>query len=143
VALEPVPAYAPFRCGDLGFAYNEAAFRHFLGLERQRAHRSGRSLLLILVQTRGSADSRRTFDTRGASQVFHALGSGVREVDVVGWFRDDRVAGAIVPLNADATADASSRVASRIERMLKVEMGQEQLARIRVRVVRLGGKVSH
>lgn len=143
MALEHVPAYSAFRCGDLGFAYNEAAFRHFLGLERQRALRSKRSLLLIVVETRIAGGARAAFDARTASQVFRALGACVREVDVVGWFREGRAAGAVVPLNADAGADVSSRMSARIERMLKAEIGQEQLARVRVRIVRLDGKVRH
>ena len=143
MALSSIPAYSEFRCGDLGFAYNEAAFRHFLALERRRAHRANRSLLLILVKTRVRAGKRHPFVVRNAAQVFQALGSCVREVDVVGWFREGIVAAALVTLNGGANADLAARLAARIDRMLKAEMGQAQVAQLRVRIVRLGGKVRH
>jgi hypothetical protein len=136
VLPDSIPAYSPFRCGELGFAYNEAAFRHFLGLERRRAARSGRSLLLILVKARIDRGGRPSLDERAASQVFKALGSCIREVDLVGWHREGTVAGAVVAMSGAATSDLRARLEARVARMLVAGMGS-QVARLRVRVVRL------
>jgi hypothetical protein len=141
--LDSVPAYSSFRCGDLGFAYNEAAFRHFLRIERRRAERSNRQLLLILVKARIQGGARPPLAEREASQVFKALGSSVREVDFVGWHREGKVAGAVVALNSAAAEDVVRRLTSRVERVLKAEMAPVQTARVRIRVVRLGGGIRH
>jgi hypothetical protein len=136
VASEALPAYSPFRCGDLGFAYNEAAFRHFLGIERRRAARSSRAVLVILVRARIYRGGRPSLDARAASHVFKALGACIREVDFVGWHREGKVAGAVVAMNGSAGVDVVARLASRVVRMLDTEMGA-QGARLRVQVVRL------
>jgi hypothetical protein len=143
MALDFVPAYSQFRCGHLGLAYNEAAFRHFLDLDCRRAERSMRSLLLILVRTRMRGGVRPALEGRTAERVFHALGSCVREVDFAGWYREGTVAGAVVALHAGATADVAERLAGRVDQMLEVELGQERVAHLRVRLVRLGGKAGH
>jgi hypothetical protein len=143
MAVDSVPAYSRFRCGHLGLAYNEAAFRHFLELDCRRAKRSMRSLLLILVRARMRGGVRPALDGRNAEKVFHALGSCVREVDFAGWYRESAVAGAVVALNPGTTADVVQRLAGRVGRMLEAELGQERVARFRVRLVRLGGKAGH
>lgn len=143
MTLDAVPGYSAYRCGQLGFAYNEAAFRHFLNLERLRAQQTLRSLLLVLVKARVHQGARPRLDGPSAQMVFHALGSSVREVDFVGWHREGTVAGAVVALTAGAAADVPSRLASRVTRVLREEMAHEQVERLRFRVVRLGGKVKH
>ena len=40
--------------------YEEAAFRHFLSLERRRAERRGRTLLLLLVDLNATYDAAMT-----------------------------------------------------------------------------------
>jgi hypothetical protein len=143
VATEATPAYSAFRCGEQGFAYNEAAFKHFLGLERRRAHRSRRLLLLVLVKSRIRGRSRADLDPGSAALAFKAVGACVREVDFIGWYREGKVIGAVAPLSAGAAPDVARRLQARVDRMLKVEMGPEQVAGLRVRVVRLGGKVRY
>jgi hypothetical protein len=143
MALDSVPSYSPFRCGHLGFAYNEAAFRHFLELDCRRAERSMRSLLLILVTARMHGGVRPALDGRNAERVFQALGSCVREVDFAGWYREGTVAGAVVALNLGATADVAQRLSGRVHRMLEAELGQDKVARLRVGLVRLGRKAGH
>ena len=105
MALDLSPAYSAFECGTLGLAYNEIAFRHFLDIERRRAQRARRTLLLLLVHFRTIRMSRAPLGPRISSQVFKALGGCVREVDFVGWHREGKVAGAVVALGGGASAD--------------------------------------
>ena len=103
-----------------------------------------RSLLLILVQARIRGGGRRpTLESRSAAAVFNALGGCVREVDLVGWYREGVVAGAAIPLTAAALSDVPQRLAARLDGNLYAEMGPEYVARVRVRVVTLSGRVRH
>jgi hypothetical protein len=75
--------------------YQEADFRYFLGIERQRAERRGRSLLLVLVNVRAiGAPTSRTEAVAGI--VSDVLGACVRESDFTGWYRQAEAAGAVL-----------------------------------------------
>ena len=88
------------RDGDLALeqhsvpTYNERALRHFLEIERRRAERSGRSVLLMLVSLRAAPGTSARMDVSLAGRVFSGLSLCVREVDFIGWFRTQRVAAA-------------------------------------------------
>lgn len=142
MALDTIPAYSAFHCGDLGLAYNEAAFRHFLGLEQRRASRSMRSLLLILV-TRKHRARKEQMPSPLATQVFKVLGASLREVDFVGWYRENAVAAAVVTLGGEATPDVKRRIQARVMDGLAAGFVPSPNAQLRVRVVRLVGKVKH
>src|SRR5262245_51673016 len=65
--------------GRAGDVYDEDAFQHFLAVERTRAQRSQRPLLLLLVSLRGS----RTIDEGPrfvSPALFTGLGLCVREI---------------------------------------------------------------
>jgi hypothetical protein len=143
MALDSFPAYSPFECGNLGLAYNEIAFRHFLDIERRRAERARRRLLLVLIHLKMSRTVRAPLGTRTSAQIFKVLGGCVREVDFVGWHRQGKVAGAAVGLGSSAPPDVSRVLTERVGNALRTELTNDQMAQLRVRVVRLGGKVSH
>jgi hypothetical protein len=142
MALDLVPAYSAFECGSLGLAYNEVAFRHFLTLERRRAERARRALLLLLVSHKMNHASRAPLGPRMSGQIFKILGACVREVDFVGWHREGKVAGAVIGLGAGAPAGVQRLLAERVSKALAVELPRDQ-QQLRVRVVRLGGRASH
>jgi hypothetical protein len=142
MALDVSPAYSAFECGTLGPAYNEVAFRHFLAIERQRAKRGRRELLLVLVNLTIDRRSRAPLGSRMSGQIFNVLGACVREVDFVGWHREGKVAGAVIALRLGAPADVQRLLAERVGNALRVQLPAEQ-TQLRVRVVRLGGRVSH
>ena len=75
--------------------YQEADFRYFLGIERQRAERRGRSLLLVLVNVRAIGAPRSRIEAVAAI-VFAVLGACVRESDFIGWYRQTEAAGAVL-----------------------------------------------
>jgi hypothetical protein len=142
MALDSVPAYSAFDCGTLGLAYNETAFRHFLALERRRADRARRRLLLVLVSVRAST-SRSPLGLRVSSQIFKVLGACVREVDFVGWHHEGKVVGAVIGLGGDSERDVRRLLAERIGNALSAQLPKDQMSRLRIRVVPLGSRVSH
>jgi len=98
-------------------AYNEEAFRHFLTIERKRAQRTCRSMLLLLVEFKAHRERDGCMDGWIANKLFTALTACVREVDFIGWYRTDRVAGAVLTQGAEAPAsDAAQQIGERVAR---------------------------
>jgi hypothetical protein len=132
---ESHPSYSEFASGAAGLAYNQTAFRHFLAIERRRAERSGRPLLLVLVTLRGSRVSSQLTNATAAG-IFRGLGETVREVDFSGWFREGLVAGAVLTQGSTTSEPARDQVARRVMQSLRSHLPAAQLRHIRVRVVR-------
>src|SRR5205823_7859534 len=89
--------------GRLGHAYNEAGFRYFLEIERKRAARLGRPCVLLLVGLKGQPAPSARIDPMLATKLFSSLWLCLRETDVIGWYREDRVAGALLTQLADSS----------------------------------------
>lgn len=139
LALDSIPGHTPFKSGAAGRACNEAAFRHFLRIEQQRAARSGHCLLLVLVGVRARSGRHALLGAEAATAVFSALGESVREVDFVGWFREGRVAAAALVQRATPSVEVKQQVTGRI----MTSLGKERFQRIgepRVRVVTIWGR---
>jgi len=135
--LESLPAYSEFASGPGGQAYNETTFRHFLAIERRRAACSMRSALLILVTIRRTPNPA-ILPNGTAAAIFRGLGDSIREVDFVGWFRQGRVAGAVLAQSTStATDQASQLLADRVMRTLKQLLPADQSKLLSVRVIRL------
>jgi hypothetical protein len=136
--LEPPPAYSGFLDGAGGQAYNQAAFRHFLAIERRRAERSMRSVLLVLVSVRNSTRVGANLPVRTAAAIFRGLGESVREVDFVGWFREGRVAGAVLAEGKSTASDQTRQLmAERVTRTLVEHLPAHEAKNVRVRVLQL------
>jgi hypothetical protein len=122
--------------------YQEADFRHFLGIERQRAERRGRSLLLVLVNV-GAIGRRRDRD-RIETSVFDALAICVRESDFIGWYRQAEAAGAVL-VQGDAlpTSEMCREIGRRVSALLEAALPAG--APIDVKVLQLDArkKVQH
>ena len=131
--LDSIPGYTVFYGGAAGRAHNEAGFRHFLRIELQRAGRSEHCLLLVLVGARDRSGRVVKLPTVAASKIFAALGSSVREIDFVGWFKDGRVAAAVLVQRATPAADVRQQIARRIMKTLNSErVAVDGIARVRV-----------
>lgn len=119
-------------------AYNEAAFRYFLGLERKRADLSNRAFLLLLVDLKPLAGANADVDALTATSLFGGLASCLRETDFVGWYRQGRVAGAVLTQHAETPGtDVSESVARRVSRLLSDQLPAALAKRIQVRVYEL------
>jgi hypothetical protein len=138
--IDRTAGYSEFQSGPLGPAYNEAAFRHFLAMDQARAQRSQRFLYLVLLALRESPGRRARLTDSTSAALFRGLGSSVREVDYVGWYHEGRVAAAVLAQGVEATGNVATTVAARLVASMKKTLPAAQLADLRVRIVRLGGR---
>jgi hypothetical protein len=124
--------------GRLGQAYNEETFRYFLTIERKRAARAQRPLLLLLLHLRPAADEGLEIDEPLAARVFSGLWVCLRESDIVGWFSDGRVVGAVLtPAEDRLEPGAATHVRQRVLRALADGLSSDVARRFRVRVYQL------
>lgn len=125
-------------------AYNEEAFRHFLTIERKRAERSGRSMLLLLVELKAERDGDSLMDASVATRLFSALTACVREIDFIGWYRSGRVAGAVLTQGPEAPAsDVSQQIGERVAHALSERLPSHVRHRIQVRILQLHSRVKN
>jgi hypothetical protein len=121
-------------------AYNEEAFRHFLAVERKRSGRAGRSFLLLLVSMRTGPGDVVPIATPTAGRLFAALSECVREVDFIGWYRAERIAGAVLIQGDRPEPDAARRINERVTAVLRNRLPAHVAERLDVRVLhRVGG----
>jgi hypothetical protein len=122
----------------LGTAYNEEAFRHFLAVDRKRAGATRISFLLVLVRAKKQPGMIDGIPAAIAARIFAAMSLCLRDVDFTGWFRQDRVAGAVL---AHAMQPPSALVAHLIGHRIMKTLGERVPSRIagclHVRVVQL------
>jgi hypothetical protein len=124
--------------GRTGQAYNEEAFRYFLAVERKRSERSRRSFLLLLVSIKKRSGVSGPIRPAVGTSIFSGLWLGVREVDFIGWFREGRVAGAVLTQGADPIApDVSRRISQRLTETLRGRVPANVARRLHVRVLQL------
>ena len=129
--------YSPFHGGWAGKAYNEHAFRHFLNIERTRANQSACSFVLVLVSFKRHPGSNIHIAPSVSAALFSGLGDCVREVDFVGWFREDRVAGAVLAQGEKSTIDVTRLIRKRVIEVLCDRLPFDLRQRLQVRVVHL------
>jgi len=121
----------------LGRAYNEEAFRYFLAIERQRSESSGRPFLLVLVNVRKQRGMS-SISPGMAAGIFSGLWLSVREADFVGWFRDGRIAAAVLTQGAELPSPGVSRlIGGRIVETLHTRLPGDAARDVRVRVLQL------
>jgi len=123
--------------GRAGHAYNEEAFRHLLAIERRRATRSQRACLLLLVSLRSGSARAERMPPDSVTAIFTGLSVALRDVDFVGWFRQERVAAAFLAQGAELPADAPLVVGERVTDTLRRSLTAADAARLQVRVLRL------
>ena len=126
--------------GRTGGVYDEEAFQHFFSVERIRAQRSDRPLLLLLVGFRRSTANDEVPPSVSLG-LFTGLGLCVREIDFVGWYRKGRVAGAVLAQGVELPdREASDRIIARVTRTVAEHLPHSVAKRLRVRIVRIGAR---
>jgi hypothetical protein len=98
----PDPETASFALQDGPVhAYNEEAFQYFLEIERKRSELSNRPFLLMLVDFHKCP----RIDAVTADMLFSVLSRCLRETDFIGWYREGRVAGAVLTQHGETEVD--------------------------------------
>jgi GGDEF domain-containing protein len=96
-----------------GEAYNEEAFQYFLEIERKRAEISNRPFLLMLIDVNRHHGINPEIDVVTAGKLFSILSQCLRETDFIGWYRDGRIAGAVLTQHGEPDRDDLSDVVRR------------------------------
>jgi hypothetical protein len=121
-----------------GEAYNEEAFHHFLAVERKRAEISHRPFLLLLVEFEERSGVSTPLDGSIAAQVFSGFAEGLRDTDVIGWYREHRVAGAVLTdLNDVSEQVVREQVTRRVTAALRGSISARLHSRLRICVYQL------
>jgi hypothetical protein len=122
----------PEGCGPV---YNEEAFRYFLQVERKRASRSNTRFLLLLVDLQRDAHQSGGFDAVTSVKLFAAMLPCLRETDFIGWYRQGRVASAVLTQVGETPGvEVSNLVADRVREALGQNLPSSFSGRLHVRV---------
>jgi hypothetical protein len=122
----------PEGCGPV---YNEEAFRYFLQIERKRANRSNSRFLLLLVDLKKDEQQSSGFDAATSVKLFAAMLPCLRETDFIGWYRQGRVASAVLTQVGETTGvEVSNLVACRVRDALGQSLPSGVAGRLQVRV---------
>jgi hypothetical protein len=118
-----------------GQAYNEEAFWYFLAIERKRSERSHHPFLLVLVDLKELPGADVRIDQTVAPKLFSGLWLCLRETDFIGWYRQERVAGAVVAeVQRGLQGEVSRVLGQRVSGILGARLPSEVAHRVQVRV---------
>jgi hypothetical protein len=136
---EPHAASDPCACAlalaGHGSAYNEEAFQYLLTVERKRFEHSSRPFVLMLVELEEHSGQTTRFEPELGARLFASLGRSLRDTDVIGWYRDGRIAGAVLTHLGDVSiADVSRQLAERITRTLRDDLPEAIAHRLKMRL---------
>jgi len=89
------------------YVYDERTFNRMLANERKRTERSKRQFILLLLswaENRAGLNVLETYD-----RILASLGSSIRDIDVLGWYRSGEVLGIIFPEIDDALSGSAKK----------------------------------
>jgi hypothetical protein len=135
------PAVTPEECtcglavaGQVG-AYNEEAFQYLLAVERKRSERSNRPFVLVLIEPESRARPMHQMDPAVGAKVLAGLARALRETDVIGWYREGRVVGAMLTHLGDSPmADVSRLMSSRVQQTLRDSLPEHVAQHLQVKL---------
>jgi hypothetical protein len=135
--VDPLVPVASLECPP-GTGYTEAAFLYFMALEQARAQRASGALRLLLVSVEPSPGRRVPIPPATAARLFGALRLSMRDTDVVGWYRQDRIAGVLLSERGEAPRSEGWRaIEERVERALSKQLPAREIGSLRLRVVQV------
>jgi len=109
--------------------YEEAQFNEMLNLEKKRSQRSMRPLMLMRLDISGLMGTNPADVRRKLQQ---ALASGIRETDVLGWYKRGAVAGIVFTELQSAAPHVRDILIRRVMARLADQIGPSVLFKIKV-----------
>ena len=120
---------------DVLHVYGEPAFHYFLDIERARSIRSARPCVLLRIDLKDRQGVPTQMSRATGERLFLALAQSVRETDFVGWYEDQRVAGAVLTEVAEERQnDSIRRTLDRIRRRFETNFPVAMSSRLDIRV---------
>jgi hypothetical protein len=120
---------------DLVHVYGEPAFHYFLDIERARFIRSARPCVLLRVDMKDRHGIPARLSQTVSERLFLAIAKSVRETDFMGWYEDERVAGAVLTEITEERQDESvRRTVDRIRRRFEAHLPVAVSSRLEIRV---------
>jgi hypothetical protein len=122
-----------------GAEYDEETFLYLLSVERARAQRSNQKLWLLLATLEPIDGKPVPIPRASASRLFDGLRQSLRDTDIMGWYRQDRVAGAVLTARPDASEqETSGLIEQRVGDGLRKRLRSSVARNLRVRVTQHG-----
>ena len=122
-----------------GAEYDEETFLHFLAIERARAERSNQRMWLLLATLEPVAGKPIPIPPASATRLFKGLRLSLRDTDIMGWYRQDHVVGAVLGAHADEPeGETSDLIERRVGAGLRERLPANIARGLRVRVTQQG-----
>jgi hypothetical protein len=122
-----------------GEEYDEDTFLYFLHVERARAERAKCPLRLLFATLEPVRGKPAPIPAESAARLFEGLRRSLRETDVIGWYKRDRVAGAVLAARAGvAGREPSVAIERRVGEDVRQCLPSAEAHSLKVRVVQLG-----
>ena len=115
--------------------YNEEAFQYLLAVEYKRFARSQQPFVLALIEEAAVAPEPPRMAPAVSTQVLTALAHSLRETDVIGWYREGRVVGALLTHLGDRPlAEVSRLMSEKITRAIDAGLSGPSAERLAVKI---------
>lgn len=125
--------------GRPGAAYDEETFLHLLAIERARADRANQKLRLLLATVEPAAGRPAPIPPASAAKLFDGLRLLLRETDIMGWYEQPRVAGAVLTAPNDSSGfEDASVIEQRVGDGLRKKLPASLARNLRVRITQHG-----
>ena len=122
-----------------GTEYDEETFVYFLAIEQARTQLASHPVRLLLATLEPVAGQPVPIPQASATRLFEGLRLSLRDTDVMGWYRQGRVAGAVLSSRADAPgSEMSGLIEQRVGEKLRQGLPSNAARSLRVRVVQQG-----
>jgi hypothetical protein len=122
-----------------GAEYDEDTFLHLLAIEQARAERAQYRLRLLLATIEPVAGAPVPFSAASAAQLFGELRLLLRDTDIMGWYRQGQVAGAVlVAPNDELESETAGLIEQRVGDSLRKKLPLSVARSLRVRVTQHG-----
>jgi hypothetical protein len=134
-------ATALIRRGRSCLVYNECAFHYFLRVEIERAQRSARPLLLVVLHLPALADGYVRVPPTIAPRLVWALADCIRDIDFIGWYRSGRVIAAVLTDVCWVDRASSWVLRTRLRESIARQLTSHLLESVRVHMWPIGARI--
>jgi hypothetical protein len=117
--------------------YGEEAFRSLIDRESKRSERSGHLCRILLVHRSNANDCIVSMEPHIAQKTLVVLSKTLRDTDYVGWFRQERIVGAVLTsVRGDPQADECDGLETRLLKVLGAELVHEVSQSVQIEICR-------